>query len=290
MSEAAAWMEAAEAVARVAGEVALRHYHRGVIVETKGDGTPVSVADREAEEAARRWLEQRFPADGILGEELGSTRPEARRRWILDPIDGTKTFVRRVPLWGTLVALAEGESVLAGAFFRGGGAGGRRGSAGCRERTPGPGVDGRRAGVGGGALQRRATGHARTATGLRRARCTGGPRADLGRLLRLSAGGHRTGRGDGRRADGPLGRRRAPAHHRGGRGSLHRLGRPVDGVWRHTVATNAALAAGRGRCSLRPATQGVLQDGGTHPIAPVIRSSGWLRPGHVPGTCWPKHP
>jgi histidinol phosphatase-like enzyme (inositol monophosphatase family) len=110
-------MEAAEAVARAAGEVALRHYHRGVTVETKGDGTPVSVADREAEEAARRWLEQRFPADGILGEELGNTRPHARRRWILDPIDGTKTFVRRVPLWGTLVALAEGESVLAGAAF-----------------------------------------------------------------------------------------------------------------------------------------------------------------------------
>lgn len=110
-------MEAAETVARVAGEVALRHYHRGVTVETKGDGTPVSVADREAEEAARRWLEAHFPGDGILGEELGTTRPEARRRWILDPIDGTKTFVRRVPLWGTLVALAEGEKVLAGAAF-----------------------------------------------------------------------------------------------------------------------------------------------------------------------------
>ena len=117
MSEARSWMEAAEAVARVAGEVALRHYHRGVTVETKGDGTPVSVADRQAEEAARAWLEKHCPADGILGEELGMTRPEARRRWILDPIDGTKTFVRRVPLWGTLVALAEGETVLAGAAF-----------------------------------------------------------------------------------------------------------------------------------------------------------------------------
>jgi histidinol phosphatase-like enzyme (inositol monophosphatase family) len=117
MSEPREWMEAAEAVARVAGEVALRHYHRGVTVETKGDGTPVSVADREAEDAARAWLERRFPADGILGEERGATRPGARRRWILDPIDGTKTFVRRVPLWGTLVALAEGESVLAGAAF-----------------------------------------------------------------------------------------------------------------------------------------------------------------------------
>jgi len=117
MSEARSWMEAAETVARVAGEVALRHYHRGVTVETKGDGTPVSVADREAEEAARRWLEAHCPEDGILGEELGTTRPDARRRWILDPIDGTKTFVRRVPLWGTLVALAEGETVLAGAAF-----------------------------------------------------------------------------------------------------------------------------------------------------------------------------
>ncbi len=110
-------MDAAEAVARVAGDVALRHYHRGVTVETKGDGTPVSVADRQAEEAARAWLEKHCPEDGILGEELGSTRPEARRRWILDPIDGTKSFVRRVPLWGTLVALAEGEKVLAGAAY-----------------------------------------------------------------------------------------------------------------------------------------------------------------------------
>jgi histidinol phosphatase-like enzyme (inositol monophosphatase family) len=110
-------MDAAEAVARVAGEVALRHYHRGVTVETKGDGTPVSVADRQAEEAARAWLERHCPEDGILGEELGTTRPDARRRWILDPIDGTKSFVRRVPLWGTLVALAEGEKVLAGAAY-----------------------------------------------------------------------------------------------------------------------------------------------------------------------------
>ena len=110
-------MDAAEAVARVAGEVALRHYQRGVTVETKSDGTPVSVADRQAEEAARAWLEKHCPEDGILGEELGTTRPDAPRRWILDPIDGTKTFVRRVPLWGTLVALAEGEKVLAGAAY-----------------------------------------------------------------------------------------------------------------------------------------------------------------------------
>ena len=117
MSEPSEWMEAAEAAARVAGRVALQHYLRGVRVETKGDGTPVSVADRQAEEAVRTWLEARFPADGILGEELGEARPGARRRWLVDPIDGTKTFVRRVPLWGTLVALVEGDDVLAGAAF-----------------------------------------------------------------------------------------------------------------------------------------------------------------------------
>jgi histidinol phosphatase-like enzyme (inositol monophosphatase family) len=117
MSEQSEWMEAAEAAARVAGRVAFVHYLRGVVVETKGDGTPVSVADRQAEEAVREWLEARFPQDGILGEELGAARPEARRRWLVDPIDGTKTFVRRVPLWGTLVALVEGEEVLAGAAF-----------------------------------------------------------------------------------------------------------------------------------------------------------------------------
>jgi histidinol-phosphatase len=117
MSEQSEWMEAAEAAARVAGAVALRHYVKGVVVETKGDGTPVSVADRQAEEAVRGWLEARFPKDGILGEELGISRPDARRRWLVDPIDGTKTFVRRVPLWGTLVALVEGEEVLAGAAF-----------------------------------------------------------------------------------------------------------------------------------------------------------------------------
>ncbi len=117
MSEQSEWMQAAEAAARLAGGVALRHYRAGVVVETKQDGTPVSVADRQAEEAVRSWLEARFPKDGIVGEELGEVRPEAPRRWLVDPIDGTKTFIRRVPLWGTLVALVEGEEVLAGAAF-----------------------------------------------------------------------------------------------------------------------------------------------------------------------------
>ena len=110
-------MDAAAEVARRAGDVALGFFRQGVSVESKEDGTPVTVADRTAERAAREWLEARFPQDGILGEEFGETRPDARRRWILDPIDGTKTFVRGVPLWGTLVGVAEGERILAGAAY-----------------------------------------------------------------------------------------------------------------------------------------------------------------------------
>lgn len=110
-------MQAAAEVARVAGMHALGYWRQGVAVETKGDGSPVTVADRGAEQLAREWIAALFPQDGILGEEFGVTRPDARRRWILDPIDGTKSFVRGVPLWGTLVAVAEGDTVLAGATF-----------------------------------------------------------------------------------------------------------------------------------------------------------------------------
>jgi len=109
-------MQAAAEVARLAGDNALRHYKSALAVERKGDGSEVTVADRESEQLARAWIEQRFADDGILGEEFGEVRPRARRRWVLDPIDGTKTFVRGVPLWGTLVGVIEGDDVVAGAI------------------------------------------------------------------------------------------------------------------------------------------------------------------------------
>jgi len=116
-TEAQGLMQAAAEVARKSGNVALEFFRKGVTVDIKGDGTPVTVADRTSEQTAREWIEARFPQDGILGEEFGETRPGAKRRWILDPIDGTKTFIRGVPLWGTLVAVAEGERILAGAAY-----------------------------------------------------------------------------------------------------------------------------------------------------------------------------
>lgn len=102
-------------VAERAAQVALSHFGRGLAVEQKADGSPVTVADRAAEAAARAYVREHFPADGFVGEESGVERPDARRRWIVDPIDGTKAFVRGVPLWGTLVALAEGDEIVAGA-------------------------------------------------------------------------------------------------------------------------------------------------------------------------------
>lgn len=108
-------LAAAIEVAELAGRHALSRFHQsGLAVETKRDGSPVTAADREAERLAREWIEARFPEDGITGEEFGTVRPEARRRWFLDPIDGTRSFIHGVPLWGTIVAVLEGDEVLAG--------------------------------------------------------------------------------------------------------------------------------------------------------------------------------
>jgi histidinol phosphatase-like enzyme (inositol monophosphatase family) len=117
MSESDALLDAVTEVARRAGQVALGYFRRDIAVETKRDGSPVTVADRTAELTAREWIAKRFPNDGIVGEELPAVNPAARRRWIVDPIDGTKTFVRGVPLWGTLIAVCENDDVIAGAAF-----------------------------------------------------------------------------------------------------------------------------------------------------------------------------
>jgi histidinol-phosphatase len=111
------YMNAVAEVATLAGNVARRYYGKGPEARLKTDGSPVSAADYDAERSAREWIEKRFPADGIIGEELPPTRESAKRRWIIDPIDGTFTFLQDVPLWGTLVAVVEGESVIAGAAY-----------------------------------------------------------------------------------------------------------------------------------------------------------------------------
>lgn len=108
-------LQAVRECAERAGSVAFKHYRTGVTVEWKGDGSPVTIADRGAELAVREWIEARFPSDGILGEEFGEKPGTSGRRWLVDPIDGTKSFVRGVPLWGSLVAVMEGDRAIAGA-------------------------------------------------------------------------------------------------------------------------------------------------------------------------------
>jgi len=80
----------------------------------KADRSPVTIADRSAEQAMRAVLAERFPTHGILGEEFGRDRPEARLTWVLDPIDGTRAFITGRPVFGTLIGLLDGEVPVLG--------------------------------------------------------------------------------------------------------------------------------------------------------------------------------
>jgi histidinol-phosphatase len=102
--------------AKAAGDAALRQFRRGVPVEWKGDESPVTTADREAEAAMLAIIRAAFPRHTILGEETGAHTGDPAWRWILDPLDGTRQFVRGAPLWGPLVALEHQGRVVAGAM------------------------------------------------------------------------------------------------------------------------------------------------------------------------------
>jgi histidinol-phosphatase len=109
MTEAGAWVAGAEAAADVAGAVLRPFFRAGssLGVVQKEDRSPVTFADRSAEQAMRAVLSARFPDHGILGEEFGLERPDARYCWVLDPIDGTRAFITGRPVFGTLIALLE---------------------------------------------------------------------------------------------------------------------------------------------------------------------------------------
>jgi myo-inositol-1(or 4)-monophosphatase len=97
-----------ERLAQVSGEVILPFFRSAIRAEDKSGGgvfDPVTEADRGAEAAMRRLITQTFPGHGVIGEEYGRDRPEAEYVWVLDPIDGTKSFVSGLPTWGTLIGL-----------------------------------------------------------------------------------------------------------------------------------------------------------------------------------------
>jgi histidinol-phosphatase len=108
-------LEVALAAAREAGQLTLDYFSRaGLAVELKADDSPVTVADREAEQALRARISSAFPDDAILGEEFPERPGSSGFRWILDPIDGTKSFIHGVPLYGTLVAVETGGRSVVG--------------------------------------------------------------------------------------------------------------------------------------------------------------------------------
>ena len=98
-------LEFSVALARGAGELTLKYFRKQPETSTKSDGSYVTIADREAEAYLRRQIAERFPDDGVLGEEEGEREGRSGRRWILDPIDGTFAFVHGVPFYGVLIAL-----------------------------------------------------------------------------------------------------------------------------------------------------------------------------------------
>jgi histidinol-phosphatase len=109
-------LEGALEAARAAGDLALRHFRGDLQVTLKSDQTPVTQADREAEQTIVGRLRAGFPGIGFLGEEFGAGGPQDRR-WIIDPIDGTKNFVRGIPYWATLLALEEAGEVTLGVVY-----------------------------------------------------------------------------------------------------------------------------------------------------------------------------
>ena len=105
-----------QTLAQTSGAVIKRYFRTPIITETKSDLTPVTIADREAEQSMRKMIQARYPEHGILGEEFPEVNPGASYQWVLDPIDGTKTFVAGTYLFGTLIALLKDGQPLLGAI------------------------------------------------------------------------------------------------------------------------------------------------------------------------------
>jgi histidinol-phosphatase len=111
---AASALTAAREAAAAAAEVIRHYWRRGVEVELKSDATPVTVADREAEQAIRKILQAALPQASIYGEEFGLDGERGGLLWLVDPLDGTKSFVRRTPFFSTQIALMDGDELVLG--------------------------------------------------------------------------------------------------------------------------------------------------------------------------------
>lgn len=116
-TQRSAQLEAAINAAKAAGEVILPFFRSDLQIELKADQSPVTEADRAAEQVIVETLQQWFPDYGVLGEEFGAQSGTADARWIIDPIDGTNNFIRGIPYFATLIGLEEAGEITAGVIY-----------------------------------------------------------------------------------------------------------------------------------------------------------------------------
>lgn len=109
--------QAAIEIARMGGRRTLKYYQKDFDIERKQDASPVTIADRETETLMRKEIRARFPDHGILGEEHGKLNPESTVQWILDPIDGTKSFIHGVPFYTTLIGILYKNEPVSGVIY-----------------------------------------------------------------------------------------------------------------------------------------------------------------------------
>jgi len=101
-------------LAGASGDIIMRYFRSDIAVETKSDESPVTIADKQAEEIMREMIMKEYPAHGIIGEEFGNHNEDAEYQWVLDPIDGTKSFVSGTFLFGTLIGLMKDGQPIVG--------------------------------------------------------------------------------------------------------------------------------------------------------------------------------
>ena len=108
------FLKVALEAAQKAEEVILRYYSDSINPELKADGTPVTIADTTAEKVIIETIQRRFPEHGFLGEESGTSHSQSGYQWIIDPIDGTKNYIRNIPLFATQIALMKNDELILG--------------------------------------------------------------------------------------------------------------------------------------------------------------------------------
>ena len=118
MNELNEYKEFAVHLAKLGGSFIKKHFRTELTIETKSDDSPVTIADKGAEELIRNSIMSEFPGHGILGEEFGTYNESAEYRWILDPIDGTKSFISGIATFGTLIGLVKDSIPILGLFYQ----------------------------------------------------------------------------------------------------------------------------------------------------------------------------